>query len=63
MIPNIMHQRREMHRPPIDLVFQLLRGMLVNMVRHGHDALDVVPAVGGVVALHILFDIGSYCLD
>ena len=35
----------------------------VDVVRHAHDALDVVPGMGGVVVAHVGFYVGGDGLD
>lgn len=38
-------------------------GVGVDVVGHGHDALDVIPGVGRVVVFHVVFYVGCDGLD
>ena len=62
-IADVMQQSSEVDGAQVEGRLEGVVRVVVDVVRHGHDALNVVPAVGRVVVLHVLLDVGRDGLD
>jgi hypothetical protein len=57
VITNVMEEGGKVKGAQVEGSFEGRVGVVIDMVGHGNDTLDVVPVMGAIIAAHVVLDI------